>query len=135
MKGSVAFVLYGKSVLVVDDDAGVRRSVAVALAAAGCDAYEACEGGAAIDMLERTYIDLAVIDLVMPGKEGLETIIEAKRRWPDLKVIAISGGADAHHDYLGIARSLGADATMVKPLNLKDMQERIERLLTPAPAA
>ena len=134
MKGSVAFVLYGKSVLVVDDDAGVRRSVAVALAAAGCDPYEAAEGGEAVAMLERTHIDLAVIDLVMPGKEGLETIIEAKRRWPALMVIAISGGAGAHYDYLGLARSLGADSTMMKPLNLKDMLEQIERLLTSGPA-
>lgn len=117
--------------LIVDDDAAIRGLVTMALAAAGCETYAAADGGEAIFVLERTRVDLALIDIVMPGKEGVETIIEAKARWPALKVIAISG-SDIRRHFLGIARGVGADMTMIKPLNLTQMIAHIERLLTSA---
>jgi len=128
-------MLSGNTVLVVDDEAGIRQLASRVLTAAGCASHGASNGREAIAVLEHTPIDLAVIDMIMPEKEGVETIIEAKARWPNLKVIAISGGGRlAPDDFLQLARMVGADATMKKPLNFKEMLSRIDGLLHPVPA-
>ncbi len=127
-------MLSGKSVLVVDDELGIRQLAARTLAAAGYEAYSASNGEEAIDILERTAIDLAVIDIIMPDKEGVETIIEVKSRWPHVKLIAISGGGRiGPDDFLHLARMVGADATMKKPLNFKELILQIGVLLSPTP--
>jgi DNA-binding response OmpR family regulator len=129
-------MLSGSAVLVVDDEAGIRQLAARVLTAAGCEPHGASNGHEAITVLEQTPIDLAVIDMIMPEKEGVETIIEAKNRWPNLKVIAISGGGRlAPDDFLRLAKMVGADATMKKPLNFKEMLTRIDGLLNPVQAA
>jgi DNA-binding response OmpR family regulator len=125
-------MLSGNAVLVVDDEAGIRQLAARALAAAGCQSHGAANGREAISVLEHTPIDAVVIDMIMPEKEGVETIIEVKSRWPNLKVIAISGGGRlAPDDFLRLASMVGADATMKKPLNFKEMLVRIDGLLHP----
>jgi DNA-binding response OmpR family regulator len=123
-------VLSGKAVLVVDDEPGMRRLAARAIDAAGGEAFQAADGRQAIIILERGGIDAAVIDIFMPEKEGLETIVEAKRRWPRLKVIAISGGGlVGHTDALHTARIVGADAVMAKPFSFSDLVAQIARLV------
>jgi DNA-binding response OmpR family regulator len=123
-------MLTGKSILLVDDEAGIRRLAARAVAAAGGESYGAANGVQALVLLERFPIDLAVVDILMPQKEGIETIMELKPRWPSVKVIAISGGGRlGAEEFLALASQIGADATMKKPLSFKDLVAMIAFLL------
>jgi len=126
-------MLSGKSVLVIDDEPGIRMLAVRALKGADCTAYEAANGNEGLRILENNAMDLAVVDIIMPEKEGVETIIEIKRRWPDLKVIAISGGGRIGPNVLlELAQGLGADAAIRKPLNFRLLIAQVEALLLPS---
>ena len=74
--------------------------------------------------------DLIITDLIMPEKEGIETITELRRDFPDVKIIAISGGGRiAPEVYLRMARSLGALRTFAKPIERKEIIETVQELL------
>jgi DNA-binding response OmpR family regulator len=128
-------MLIGKSVLVVDDEAGIRKLAVRALVAARAQPYEAENGDQAIETLERVPIDLVLIDIIMPGKQGIDTIRAIKPRWPNLKLIAMSGGGYLGSDeLLRLADSVGADMTMNKPLSFKDLAASMALLLNRKPS-
>jgi len=70
--------------------------------------------------------DVVVTDVVMPEKEGVETIIDLRRTNPELKIIAISGDADHSQTYLKICDLLGAEATLTKPFSLAELNTKIK---------
>lgn len=112
-------------ILVVDDDAGVRESLGCLLQTAGYRVHEAANGNSAITVTRSNPVDLIIIDIILPEKEGIETISEVKRSHPGIKIIAISG----QPDYLYWADQLGADRTFSKPFNTDDFLSTIESLL------
>ena len=79
------------SILLVDDDNQFRAMLNEALTGEGYQVQEASDGGQAIKLYESNPTDLVITDLVMPEKEGLEMIVEIKRLFPGVKIIAISG--------------------------------------------
>jgi CheY-like chemotaxis protein len=79
------------TVLIVDDEALVRYTLEAALRPSGYRVSQAGDGGEALDVLTSDPVDLVVTDLAMPRREGLETIVEIRRRFPQVKVIALSG--------------------------------------------
>jgi len=104
-------------ILVIDDEPEVREFLVTALERSGFSVSSAANGREGVHHCRRNQIDLVITDLVMPEKEGLETIIELKREHPDLPVIAISGGArgDSQH-YLSAAELCGAERVFDKPI-------------------
>jgi YesN/AraC family two-component response regulator len=79
-------------------------------------------GTAATQLLRQQAVDLVITDIFMPEKEGIETILELRTRWPDLKIIAISGGGGQHGvDYLAAAEQLGAIRSMGKPFRREEL--------------
>ena len=109
-------------ILVVDDDDGIRKPLALFLKVCGYEVGTAEEGFAALELFQQQPFDLVILDLIMPEKEGLETMIEMRRLQPDVKIIAISGGGRIEAgDYLKLAEQLGAVATMEKPFWQIDM--------------
>ena len=75
-------------------------------------------------------MNLIITDIVMPEKEGLETIMEFRRRSPGVKIIAISGGGKIEaNEYLNLAQMLGAQKTFSKPFELKKLLEEVRELL------
>jgi DNA-binding response OmpR family regulator len=79
-------------VLVVDDDEGVRELVETLLSDAGFAVASANDGTTALEIFERQAVDLAVVDMRLPGGlNGLETVRRARARHPDLKALFISG--------------------------------------------
>ena len=117
-------------ILTVDDDVQVRAMLRQMLERAGYEVVEAPNGEVALELLRQKQADLVITDLIMPGKEGIETIIELRRDYPDVKVIAVCGGTRAGaEDYLHAARLLGAHRTFVKPLDRKEIIQAIEELL------
>ncbi|HEX9933590.1 MAG TPA: response regulator, partial [bacterium] len=76
--------------------------------------------------------DLILTDIVMPDKEGISTIIELRHEYPDLKIVAMSGGGDFEpYGYLDIARRVGADRTITKPFSAKEILNVMNELLIP----
>jgi DNA-binding response OmpR family regulator len=86
------------------------------LRSAGFEFDGAADGNEAIVKLERRPYDAVVIDMIMPDREGVETIVEIRRRWPETYIVAISGGGRIGADgFLDLAQALGADRTLSKP--------------------
>ena len=79
------------SVLVVDDDETVRRSYSAILAANRCDAQMALDGAEALAAMEQHRYDVVLLDLRMPGADGIAVLESLKRRWPESEVVVITG--------------------------------------------
>ena len=113
-------------ILVVDDDASTRVALQAILTPAGYAVIEAANGEEAIRRCREQQADLVVLDILMPEKEGLETIRELKRDFPKVKIIAISGcGAQ----YLRMAKEFSAHRTFRKPFSLDEIVEAVKALL------
>jgi DNA-binding response OmpR family regulator len=109
-------VMRGGSVLFVDDEQPIRDLFGRALIAAGIECDGAADGNKALFKLGQRRYDAVVIDIIMPDREGVETIVEIRKRWPETFIIAISGGGRVGaQDFLNLAAVLGADRTLTKP--------------------
>lgn len=117
-------------ILVVDDDPGIREVLSEALSYHGHEVTVAVDGAQGLRAASSSPPDLVVTDIVMPEKEGLETIMELRRRWPGLKIVAISGGGVAGpHGYLLPAEKLGADRSLAKPFRIDELLRVVDELL------
>lgn len=117
-------------VLVVDDDQQVRKFVTQTLTRVGHEVVGAADGNDGLRVYGNGGIDLVILDLIMPEKEGIETIIELKRINPGVKIIAISGGGRVGPEgYLMAAKSLGATDALQKPFSMEDISGAVERAL------
>jgi CheY-like chemotaxis protein len=118
-------------ILVVDDDAGVRLTLRTILELAGHEVIEASNGKVAVSSYRRNPVDVLILDLFMPEKEGLEVIMELKRDFPDVKIIAISGGGSLgiKESSLRAAGHLGAARTFAKPFKIEDIIAAVTELL------
>lgn len=122
-------------ILIVDDDPVLRMVAGEVLRQNGYTVYEAEDGEVALHRLADQPFDLVVIDMLMPNKEGIETIREIKTRWPTTRLVAISGGGKGlKTDYLlSVARSFGADAAFEKPLRASGFLDIVSAGLGRAP--
>jgi CheY-like chemotaxis protein len=113
----------GRTVLVVEDDPELLKLMTAAFARAGFKAYSARNGRLGVQLLRSLKPDLMVTDIVMPEKEGIATIIEARALAPDTAVIAISGGGayGRSDNFLQWAEQLGADEAMAKPFPMSQL--------------
>lgn len=117
-------------ILVFDDEPSILLMIKKMLEKAGHVVELALNGKEGMELFEREKPDLLITDIIMPEKEGLEIIFELRRMYPDLKIIAISGGGRIGPDgYLPGARLLGANAVFTKPLVQKEFLQAINDLL------
>jgi CheY-like chemotaxis protein len=117
-------------ILVVEDDKAVRDLLREILERAGHEVIDASNGQEAITLYKENPADLVITNILMPEKEGLETIQELRRDDADIKIIAISGGGQiGPADYLDVARRFGAKRTFSKPFNRKDLLKAVDELL------
>src|SRR5262245_51768906 len=122
-------------VLVIEDDDHLRGLLREVLQRAGHTVEDAPNGAAGLKRFIARPADVVVTDIIMPEKEGLETIIELKRDHPSVKIIAISGGgARLDAQYLPSAKALGADCTIEKPFEPREVIEAVSGLLREASA-
>ena len=120
-----------QSILVIDDDETIREILRAILEREGYRVLEAPDGGEGLKQFTETPTDLVITDLIMPGKEGIETIRDLRRKFPGVKIIAVSGGGRIGPDaYLKMAKGVGALRTLSKPFDrtvlLKAVEEVIE---------
>lgn len=128
--------LRGSHVLLVDDDPAILRGLDVAFQRVGCRVFTARDGNEALRVMAVAIPDLLVTDIIMPHREGLDTIMVARGLAPQLSIIAISGGGriDAG-EFLSLALALGADATLSKPFRPSQLLRIAEGLLAGKVAA
>ncbi len=120
-------------ILVVDDDQDVREMLRQMLERAGYGVSIATNGPEALAEYRGAPADLIVTDIVMPEKEGLETILELRKDFPEVKIIAISGGGRlGPQNYIEMAAAFGAQRTFTKPLDRKEFLAAVSELIGPA---
>jgi CheY-like chemotaxis protein len=106
-----------KTILVADDEPTVRRLLHECLTNAGYKVIEAAEGAKALDHLMHQTVDLLVVDLVMPGMDGLEVIRSVKNMYPDLPIIVVTGNL-AQASYPEVVQFVGSERIFGKPLKM-----------------
>ena len=117
----------GARILIVDDETVSRKILRAKLEAAGHEVREAVDGQEAVDLYNAEPPDVALIDLIMPVKDGTETIMEIRATHPSAKIIAMTAGA---HDFPAVERVPGANQTFSKPLDTDRVLEAIEALVS-----
>ncbi len=123
-----------KQILIIDDEANIRKMLKKLFEGEGYDVLLACDGADGAVQFKEHLPDLVITDLIMPEKEGLETIREIRKITSDTKIIAISGGGIAKPDmYLDLAKSFGAQAVFKKPVDTGVLVLEVGRLLGEAP--
>jgi Response regulator containing CheY-like receiver, AAA-type ATPase, and DNA-binding domains len=118
-------------ILIADDSPDLLQVLVMILRDAGHQTTAARDGQEALSLLKRIEFDVMITDIVMPNKEGMETIMEARRLVPGLKIIAMSGGGwmSAQH-YLDVASKLGASVVLTKPFSGDDVLAAVRRVLS-----
>ena len=117
-------------ILVFDDEPSILLMIKKMLEKEGHEVDIALNGREGIELFEKNKPDLLITDILMPEKEGLETILELRRKYPELKIIAISGGGRIGPDgYLPSAKLFGADMVFQKPLIQKEFLLAVSILL------
>lgn len=118
------------NILIVDDDPTVRLIATELLRGGGHAIVEAEDGDDALKTVGAMAIDLVVLDLLMPNKDGLETIVELRKRQPGIRILAISSGGRMEPGHLlRTAMVFGADECLEKPLRLETFSQAVDRLL------
>jgi DNA-binding response OmpR family regulator len=127
-----------KRILVIEDDTDQRELFATMLAEAGYEVLEAPNGEIGLRLFYKQPCELVITDIFMPEKEGLETILELKREFLTVKIIAISGGGlrgrhagSSGADFaLESAKVFGADRTLHKPIKIEQLLAAVDELLS-----
>jgi len=117
-------------IYVFDDEPSILLMIRKMLEKAGYEVEIALNGKEGMELFKKNVPDLLITDIIMPEKEGLETIFELRRKYPELKIIAISGGGRiSPGGYLPGAKLLGANIVFEKPLDQKEFLQAIASLL------
>lgn len=117
------------NILIIEDDDTLRKIMAKVLRMAGHEVMEAENGEVGLRLFDKASFDVVVTDLLMPEKEGIETIMELREKVPDLKILAVSGGLRTDKEGpLQDAEALGADASLAKPFTVEEFTTAVEDL-------
>jgi CheY-like chemotaxis protein len=117
-------------ILVIDDDEQVLDMLYESLTREGYGVLRASNGEQGLRLYRQEPVDLIITDIIMPEKEGIETIIELRQDFPDVKIIAMSGGGRiGTKDYLHLAKIFGVQRTFTKPVAREQLLDVIKELL------
>lgn len=116
-------------ILIIDDDDLIRLTIKNALKKLGCEVIEAENGHAGIERFRKDHPDIVITDILMPDKEGLETISDIRALDSKAKIIAMSGGGSTQNmAFLQLAEKMGAARTMSKPIRPEELLNAIKSL-------
>ena len=122
-------------ILLIEDDPLVRETVEAMLMRLGHRVTTAGNGVEGLQKLREMTPDVVLTDIIMPEKEGIETIMEVRRTHREIKVIAMSGGGPTRNmDFLRFAERLGAHAILPKPFGLDELQRVLAQLSLAKPS-
>ena len=118
-------------ILIIDDDPQIRRLISRILRGAGHTVREATDGRSGLELFSQALPTMVITDIVMPDKEGIETIRDLRGKDRSIPILAISG--DGAPIYLLAANKLGATATLEKPFGADELLAVVEELLGARP--
>ena len=119
-----------KRILIIDDEQIVLEVLRKILELEGYEVVTAAGGDEGIELFGQKSFDLIITDMVMPGKDGLQTILALRQEDPDLAVIAMSGGGTISKErYLAVAGYLDGIVTITKPFSLESITGAVAELL------
>jgi len=117
-------------ILIIDDEPQIRSMLKLMLERDGYEVAEAPDGIEGIRIYRQNPADLIITDLIMPNKDGIGVIIDLKKEFPNVKIIAMSGGGlNKPEGYLKGAKKLGAACTLTKPIDRGEMLRAIKDVL------
>jgi len=117
-------------ILVIEDNEDMRTMLVFTLRLSGFEVSGVPNGRGAVAALEQAPAEAIVTDLFMPDQDGIETIEEVRRRFPQVKIIAMSGWQSAQGpDYLEVAREIGAVHTLRKPFDPEELVGILKKVL------
>ena len=120
-----------KRVLVIEDDRSIREGLADALAFHGYTALQAERGDTGLDKVLHGGCDLVILDLVLPGADGLAVLREVRRAHPTLPVIILTARGDEADRVRGLRE--GADDYVAKPFSIRELLARVEAVARRSP--
>jgi CheY-like chemotaxis protein len=115
-----------KTLLIVDDDKLVQSMLEMMFEDEGYKVVLADDGNHALTQLKGHPIDLVLLDVLMPNKDGIETLIDIKRRQPKLPVLVMTGGGRCKQDFLEVAAKFGADGTVRKSSGTSEIKQLVQ---------
>ena len=118
-----------KWILVIDDEKIIRDYIREALETEGYMIIDAPDGKAGLMLLTQYPCDLVITDIYMPNKEGFETIRILKSDYPNVKILAISGGGIGDVDVWKMSKDFGADDSLQKPLAVNELLNTVSGLI------
>ena len=120
-----------KRILIIDDEQIVLEVLRKILELEGYEVVTAANGDEGLELFSQKPFDLVITDMVMPEKDGLQTILDLRKETPDLAVIAMSGGGTISKErYLAVAGYLDGIITITKPFSLESITEAVAKLLS-----
>ena len=119
------------TILVIEDDAGIREGIVDALTCEGFRTLEAATGDRGLEMAVSVDCDLLLLDLILPGRDGMEILREVRVTRPTLPVVILTARGEEQDRISGL--KLGADDYVVKPFNVKELLARVEAVLRRSP--
>jgi two-component system alkaline phosphatase synthesis response regulator PhoP len=120
-----------RQILVIEDDAAIRRGIVDALRFYAFTVSESGHGVKGLEMAVQSDCCLVLLDLVLPGMDGLEILREIRKSRPSLPVIVLTARGDESDRVQGLR--LGADDYVVKPFSVKELMARVEAVLRRSP--
>jgi DNA-binding response OmpR family regulator len=118
------------NILIADDEPSILELVSLALRQRGHHARIASDGNELSNLQAEGWAEVVILDVFMPGKDGLEIIGSFRRKFPKLGIIAISGGGNIGFDEcLAVAKKLGAHAVLQKPFRISELLEVVTEVL------
>lgn len=128
-----------KKVIIIDDEKDIRFVLGEILARAGFEVQVAANADDGLDLLREHGADVVVTDIIMPGKDGVQTVYDIRMEFPNTKIIVISGGGNITPDeyepdaiktsaYLASATEAGADMTLTKPFDRAEIVAAVKEL-------
>ena len=117
-------------ILIIDDNPQILETFKLFLEREGHSVVTASNGQEGIDVFRKDQAELVITDMVMPVKDGIKTIIELEKEFPNTKIIAISGGGIIEPDrYLSLAKCIGIKQTLTKPITREQLINAVNDVL------
>ncbi|MBD3224945.1 MAG: response regulator [Caldithrix sp.] len=120
-----------KRIMVIEDDKHLLEALKQTLENENYEVVTALDGEEGLSKIRDLPCHLAIVDIILPQKEGVETIADLKRYYGEtIKILAISGGGEIEAEtYLQLAMRMGADATLDKPFHMDELKDKIDQLI------